>query len=343
MLLIIVFCALKERNTLSVYHKKRIFFIALIPVFVLIAFKAESVGTDTLTYYKSYESARDYGMSSLEDSSFDRVEPGYKFLLYLLRLFKADAQFLSIIVASLVVYTLYKVIRENSINWSLALFFFVTMGFFQFTMSGIRQTSAICFSMLSYRFIKKRKLLPFLLLILLGASFHKSVVLFIPMFYVANQAITKKKILAMFVLMLLLIFTADKLLLSAADIMDYNYGIEKTDNGYVFFGIVFFITLLVVNNRNLLISVNPFNKMIININFISLALWVVRLISRTAERVSLYFMPYTYIAIEEYLSTRPVSKKRSYTIIAIVLASFLFLRRLMGQEDLCNYKFFFDK
>lgn len=342
MLLIIIFCALKEDNLVSVQNKKKLFRIALIPVFVLIAFKANTVGTDTISYYRSYESARDFGMSSLDDFAYDRVEPGYKLLIYVLTVVKADAQFLSIIVACLIVYTLNKIIRENSVNWSLALFFFVTMGFFQFAMSGIRQTIAICFTLLSYSFIKERRLFMFLLLIFIGATFHKSVVVFIPAYFIANQDITKKKVAMMFSAMLVLLFTADKLLLSVADIMDYNYGIEETGNGHIFLGVVLLITLLVVHNRNLLIKTNPNNKIVININFISLALWVVRLISRTAERVSLYFMPYTYLVLEEYLSTRPVSQKRIYIMIAILMTSLLCIRRLLGQEDLCDYKFFFQ-
>ena len=67
-----------------------------------------------------------------------------------------------------------------------------------------------------------------------------------------------------------------------------------------------------------------------------------RLVSRTAERVSLYFMPYTYVALEEYLSALPSKNKKQYTIIAILLASFLCLKRLSSADEFNNFKFFFE-
>lgn len=341
MLLIIIFCVFREDSLISIRKKKHIFNFALLPVFAIIAFKAETVGADTSSYYASYEAAREYGMSALDDFGYERIEPGYKLMLYLLTLLRADAQWLSIIVGGLVVYTLSKVIRNNASNWSLALFFFVSLGFFQFAMSGIRQTIAVCISMLSYNSIRERNLLRFLLLIALAASFHKSVIVFIPAYFIANQRITTKRIALMFISIISLLFVADKLLLSAADLMNYDYGIEKTNNGYLFFGLVLFVTFLVVKNRHILIEYRQSNKMVININFISLALWFVRLMSRTAERVSLYFMPYTYIALAEYLATRSSSQKRAYTIVALVLGSLLALRRLSAQEDLRHFYFFF--
>ena len=34
------------------------------------------------------------------------------------------------------------------------------------------------------------------------------------------------------------------MLLSAAEVMEYNYGIEETGNGYIFFAIVLLIAIL---------------------------------------------------------------------------------------------------
>lgn len=74
-----------------------------------------------------------------------------------------------------------------------------------------------------------------------------------------------------------------------------------------------------------------------------MALWCVRLISRTAERVSLYFMPYTYIALEEYISTRSKQDRHIYLLVAVILSSTLFIYRLMGQEQFNQFKFYFEQ
>lgn len=342
MVLIIAFCVFRENNLFTEKAKRMNLILALVPVFILIAFKAETVGTDTISYLSGYKSARDFGMDSLSDFGYDRIEPGYTLFLSILASIHADEQFLSIITGSIVVYSLYKYIWQNAFNKCMALYLFVTMGFFQFAMSGIRQTIAICISMLAYKYIKERKLLYFLGAIALAATFHKSVVVFLPIYFFANMEITRKKIAMMVISMFVLLFAAEKLILSVADVMDYNYGVENTDNGYIFFAIVLLITYLVTKRRAHLMVSNKHNKMIINTNFISLSLWTLRLVSRTAERLSLYFMPYTYLAFEEFISTQPISKKLKYQIITIIFFAAFFIRRMLGQEDLCNYKFFFQ-
>ena len=343
MLLVVIICALIEENLYSDAEKRKIFIFALLPVYCLLAFKDASIGGDTASYLGSYETlAKFHDLSSLDMWGYKRIEWGYKMYLMMLTSIFSDSQYLLIISSLIECLALYYFINKTSTNKSLALFFFVSMGFFQFAMSGIRQTLAICIVLLSYRFIVQKKLWKFAIVVLLAMQFHKSAVVFAPVFYIANMQVSKKTVSLMFIGMFVLLFTADKLLLSAADIMNYDYGVESTGNGYQFFAIVFFITVLIVKNREYLQGRRDSNSMMINVNFVSLALWVVRLISRTAERVSFYFMPYTYVALEEYLSALPSNKRKQYTIIAIVLASFLCLKRLSDAEEFNNFKFFFQ-
>lgn len=343
MLLVVIICALREVDLRSDSEKRKNLFFALIPVYCLLAFKDASIGSDTASYLGSYETLAEYqDISSLDKWGYERIEWGYKIYLMMLTSLFSNPQYLLIVSSLFVCLTLYHYINRTSTNKSLALFFFVSMGFFQFAMSGIRQTLAICIVLWSYRFIVQKKLWKFAIVVLLAMQFHKSAVVFAPVFYIANMQVSKKTVSLMFIGMFILLFTADKILLSAADIMNYNYGIESTGNGYQFFVIVLLITIMVVKNQDYLRHFRESNSIMINVNFVSLALWVVRLVSRTAERVSLYFMPYTYVALEEYLSALPSKNKKQYTIIAILLASFLCLKRLSSADEFNNFKFFFE-
>lgn len=343
MLVIIIVCVFREENLKCEIDKKRNFLFALLPVFVLIAFKAETIGSDTIHYLRSYEALVQYGrFDSLDDFGYERIELGYKYFILVLSSIFKHPQFLLIALALITCSALYYFIVNNAKNRSLALYLFVTLGFFQFAMSGIRQTIAISIVMFTYKFIKKKKIWWFLSMIFLAIQFHKSAIIFAPSYFIAHMHMNKSKISVMFIGMFVLLLVADRLLLTAADVMNYNYGIESTGNGYIFFVIVVLITFLCLRYRNQLISLKKSNSIMININFISLALWIVRLISRTAERVSLYFMPYTYIALEEYLSTRPRMQKTVYMFIAIVLSTYLCIHRLSGQVEFVEFKFFFQ-
>lgn len=343
MLIIILFCVFKEDRAKSLKDKKHYLLCSLTPVFCLIAFKSNMVGTDTFGYMRSYETLAHFGtFDSLDEFGYENVEIGYKyFILFLSKIFP-NAQFLLIAVGLAVCISMYSFIRRTATNWSFALFLFVALGYFQFVMTGIRQTLAMSILLFGYKYINERKIIKILVGIVFASLFHKSALIFIPIYFIANMEITRKKIGFMFVGIFALLFVADKLLLSVADVMDYKYGIEETGNGYIFFAIVLFITILSLSRRRQLMATRDTNSSMLSVNFVSLALWGVRLISRTVERVSLYFMPYTYIALEEYIATSPKNVRKQYMILAIILFSILFIKRISEQEDLCNFTFFFE-
>lgn len=342
LLVVILICIVLEQGSKSPRKRARVLMVSLIPVFLLLAFRTQEVGTDTANYFRAYTELSSVSIQSAFYTT-DHFEPGYVCLNILLSKISNDPQTLLIAYALIVCISIYNFLNRTSQRHCLALLFLITLGFFQFAMTGIRQTLAMSILLWTYPLLINRKLLKFVLVVLLAMSFHKSAIIFVPAYFIANIKITRLNIAKMFVAILLLFFFADKLLLSAADIMEYNYGIEETGNGFIFFAMILIITLLCVNGRDRILNVNKYNRIAININFLSMALWCIRLVSRTAERVSLYFLPFTCVALEEYLSTRKPQIRNFYITCAVFLSISLFLYRLSGNNDLNNYQFCFGQ
>jgi len=333
-----------ELSTTNIATKRKCLVFALIPVFILIAFKANTIGADTRNYLRAFEALARFGdFEDLSPFGYERTEIGYKNFILLLTKISSWPHTLLIALGIMVCYALYDFISRTASNWCLALFFFVTLGFFQFAMSGIRQTLAVSILLIGYRYVQRRNLFKFLITVVVAMMFHKSAIIFAPVYYIAHLKLSLKTISLMFFSMFVGLLFADKLLLTVADVMEYNYGIEQTGNGQIFFAIVLIITLLCLRNKDTLIAKRHSNLAMIDVNFVSMALWCVRLISRTAERVSLYFMPYTYIALEEYISTRSKQDRHIYLLVAVILSSTLFIYRLMGQEQFNQFKFYFEQ
>ncbi|MCM1218759.1 MAG: EpsG family protein [Lachnospiraceae bacterium] len=331
-----------ELSTINKSKKKRYLIFALVPVFALIAFKDQSVGADTSTYMMIFDTVKTFkSVDVVYSDTTVNVEIGYKYLIYFLSKFFTDGSVVLYILGAFVCIALYFFITKTAKNYCLALYFFITLGFFQFAMSGIRQTIAICIVLLGYEYIKKRNLGKFILIIALAMTFHKSALVVLPAYFLSNWKISLRNTIFLMAGMSVILLFADKLLISVADVMEYNYGIEGTGNGYIFFVIVFIITLLCLISKRTLLKQNSANSILLNINFISLALWCVRLISRTAERVSLYFMPYTYVALEEYITSVDRDNRKFYLVVSILLAGILCLYRLSGQPELSEFKFCF--
>lgn len=337
MLLIVLMCIRRESRLRTTKEKKWNLIIALIPVFVLIGFKSENVGRDTYNYLNTmaaFGSEIDWG-----EEGKKTMEVGFQALIILLRKFTSNPQSLLITLGLLTSVSLYQFIRRTATNWCLALYFFICLGFFQFSMTGIRQTMAIDILLLSYPFIKNKKLILFMLVVGVAFLFHKSAVVFAPLFFISNMAINKKNTVLMVIVMTVLFFFSEDILLTTADVMDYNYGIESTDNGNIFLLIVLIITIMAHRYQSVIMERNHDAQFLFNANYVSVLLWIIRMVSRTVERVSLYFMPYTYVLLEQYLGSLPSGKKGLYTFIVIILATALFLYRMSYQMEINNYMF----
>ena len=333
-----LFCIFREERLTTRRQKSANLVLALMPFFFLTAFKANDIGSDTSLYLQMFQ---EYNADDFVRGDEERIEYGYVLLNQFLYLFSHDGQIVFITTALLSSVACYVFFLNNAKHSCLALYFFLTLGFFGFALSGTRQTISISLGMFAYPMIKQKKLLIFALLIGLAMLFHKSTFCFIPAYLVAHRSLKARQIIWMFLGALLLFFFDDTILISTADILKYNYGIEETGNGYFFFAFVLFVTVMVVRARNKILLLNSENESIININFLSLATWTIRLISRTAERVSLYYLPFTAVALEEFISSKKTNKTM-WKLLFVLLAAFLFLRRTGIQEDLNNYQFFFN-
>lgn len=337
MLLVVLICIGREGSCKTERAKNWNLMMALIPVFVLIAFKAECIGTDTsnyLNYLSSFGDEINYG----EDGE-KAMELGFQYLMIVLNRITDNSQSLLVTLGGLTVISLYCFIKQTARNWCLALYFFICLGFFQFVMTGIRQSMAIEIMLLAYPFIKKRKIVLYMMMVALAFLFHKSAIVCAPMYLIANMKINKRNTVLMVVSMTILFIFSEKLLLTASDLMNYDYGIERTDNGFVFLFIVLLITYFAHRNKKNLLARSPETKHQFNSNYVSVILWIVRMVSRTVERLSLYFMPYTYVLLEQTISSQPKNRRTSCMMIVLVVVTALFIYRLSYQNDINDFIF----
>lgn len=317
--------------------KKWYLIFSLLPITLISGFRGESVGADTNSYRLMF-------MRIAEGSSVqnigERIEPGYILLNKLLAIIWDNPQVIIIVTAIFISFCIGHFIYRYSKEPLLALLFFITLGLFQFTLSGVRQTIALGFVILSYDLVIKRRLVPFLILLIISATFHKTALLFIPSYFIANNLITTKNLLWYIPVLILSIVFVESISESVTLMFGYEYGIESTGNGVIFFLIVLLITLIGFIKHQRLTELDERNVAFLNINYLSLLLWSLRLVTRTAERISLYFMPSTYLILEEYLVTiNNRSSKRIIYFTVCCLCLILFLYRLTNNSTLTPYEF----
>lgn len=163
------------------------FFFVLLTL--LIAFRHESVGNDTENYMSFFKVFSRMEWSDLRNAS---MEVGFRYLNKLISLFFGEPQFFLAVVAILVSAMIYPTYKRLCTDASLTIVLFCTMSTFAMMFSGIRQMIAIGIGFIAYEFTRQKKLISFILIVLLAMTFHTSAFMLAFMYPLYHARITKK-------------------------------------------------------------------------------------------------------------------------------------------------------
>lgn len=324
------------------YHQyegnKKAISLMLFPLFALIAFRGVNVGFDTPAYSKMFIAMKD--SLFLLESSYERIEIGFKLLLKGLSMLNDNPQILFIVQALLFYVVFVNFLKKNTFEPARFIVLFLGLNLFNFYLTGVRQAFAMSICIVAYQLAKERKLIRFLLLVALAFMFHKSALFFIAIYPLCSQKLNRNYIV-LDVLAIGLVAVFNKRLFEiGGSVFDLNYGIEATQNGYIMVGIVAVTTLMSFLYYGALTYKNPECSILIQINALSMAMWVLRLYSRTAERIAIYFLPFTILLMIELFDLPEDDRyKKLLNLGSVAFFTAYFIYRLNGL-GLLPYQFF---
>ena len=160
-------------------------------LFIVSAFRATSVGIDTKSYLWAFErlgkSVSDLSLSFL-------AEDGYTLLEYICKSMGLGFRGVIIFGAAIYIIPVLFIIYKYSENPYLSLFYFVTLDYYCFSMSGMRQCIAIGLCLIAFEMAQKKKLLLYLLLVGVAITFHSTAIVFLPVYFLRYIPLKKKYI-----------------------------------------------------------------------------------------------------------------------------------------------------
>lgn len=174
-------------------YRKEIIRTFFVMYFLLLAFRAETIGVDTWNYLLKFRTA---GNSAWSDYVFSRSsEQGYAFLTKLVASVTDSKQVYLTIVALITVYPIAKLYMEESESPLLTIGMYLILPMFQMLFSGIRQAIAMAFIPIVYRSIKEKKLLHFFLAVWFASLFHNSAWVMLALYPVYYAKISRKSMI----------------------------------------------------------------------------------------------------------------------------------------------------
>jgi len=177
--------------------------------FLISGLRGFNMGADTPWYIQHFKSTVSNGY---QQDMFREIEIGYKWFEFGISLVTSSSQIFLLIIAGIVSVCIGTFIYENSKNVVWSFLGYYSLFFWFYGMTGIRQTLAAIILLFSYRFIKNRNLILFIVCIVFAYLFHKSAVAFAPMYFLANKKLTKKYIVGMLMGFILCIILRQQIL-----------------------------------------------------------------------------------------------------------------------------------
>ncbi|WP_214823606.1 EpsG family protein [Exiguobacterium sp. s28] len=335
MILLIAWAFLLLRDE-GIRHGKALFVgLATFQWIVLSGFRHMSIGADTLQYKWMYDQTKTISWSRLGENfvqilfgDADGRDPGYYIFQKMTQLMTDNYQWYLVIVAVLFLVPFGIWIYRNSMEPLLSFIIFSTLFYAFFAITGIRQTLATAIAVLiGYHFIQQRRFWPFLGVVLVAATIHKSALVFIPFYFLATKTITTRYVLFMGALIpFLFVFRVQlfEFFRTISGYAEYEYYTGAGTGNFSFMLLV--ITIVSLWRREQMIAANPKVTHYLNALLIALCFLPLTFIHPSMMRVVQYFSIFIMLLIPELIRSFERRERLLVYYTALTMLLLLFVR-----------------
>ncbi len=317
---------------------KKNFFLrsAFFLLFLFSAFRYK-VGIDYVAYEQMLEKVR------IGDLNGVSSEIGFRAILNFINNINGSSQLIFLIFALVTQYFFFLYINRSSKNKLLSTLVYLSLGtFYLASLSGIRQFAGIATFLFALRYIEKKNLKKYLLIMILGAVyFHYTLIILIPFYFLLKLRVSKFQmimiIISEFIFGKLIIFIIKWSPYSIYLDMKFNDEISPTVYIFLLLSVIF---VFLLSNYKLEKETLVAKNMLFYSVCITLLLFVDKLYSpEIVLRINNYFLAGLIILIPDIFNNIYIELKNKYigyimylSIIIFLLSYYIRTVSLTGQQ-----------
>lgn len=276
---------------------------AITLICILIAGLRYGIGFDYWNYERQFASIQQTAWLSPWDFS---SEIGFVELTKLFQLISANTNVLYTLYAALMVGIVgYVIWRRSEMPW-LSFFLFITLQYLASAMNYLRQTLAGFLFLLAIPYLQKRRLLPYLLIVLLAASVHKSALILIPVYFVAHLPLNRYTG-ALYAGGTLAAFLFSDYILDLVMRVAYGHYAQEeiyyAGSSFIYVMILVVLCAFVIVFKDRLCRGRPENIVYVNLMVYACFFSLLMVRHFIVERFSLYFLPSIILSLPMLLRT----------------------------------------
>lgn len=212
-------------------------------LFLLVAYRATNIGNDTPSYIKIFKNCAIFKWQYLNFNT--RYEIGYIIINILLGYVSSKTRFFLVTTSFIFNYSIYKFVKKNSKNYLFSVIIYINLLFFYQSMTMMRQFLALSIILLSFDFVKEKKFLKYLIMVLIASSFHTTAILGIFIYPMYNMKYSNKKVFIFSIITLIAITLLDKIFPYFAAITNRGEFYNQTIGEVKLANIILFLIYLV--------------------------------------------------------------------------------------------------
>lgn len=323
---------------------KRVMFISAFLLILIVALRSPSMGVDLGGigrggYIDAYYHIGEMSWSSIFSSrEYLNYEFGYILYSKLLYCIYPNHQFLLIITAVLSICPFWILFSKYSKNYFFSILVYLSMPLFLLSYSGLRQSIAIGLCCIAALSLCEKKIIKFLIWVLLASLFHSSALFFVlacPLYYIKMKQKTR---LLLLVLLPIPYLNKTKLFVALCNLFGYSYQITET-GAFMF---LIFLVLLYVFVTLYEVEADGGWK---NLLFVACILQTMSGINSVVMRVGYYYLLSLPIVVPNAISG--IKKGTDRHLVSIALGLFFLFYGLYsiinsGWAEAYPYSFFWE-
>lgn len=216
-------------------------------LYIFCVIRGFHVGRDVPGYISSYDTVSTMAWDNWKVGHF---EIGYIFLMKICNIIGLSARGFFCIVYFIILWPLWLFLRRESPRPFMSIIVFLGFQFFVFDLTGLRQAMAMSFCILAYMSAQKKgwmNLIMFIILVVIGFLFHKSVLAFLITYFIIRLPLNLRTITC-FAIAAVCCTALNQV--GVAAILDYygntSYGYSSEDNQQLGLTLVFIILFAVM-------------------------------------------------------------------------------------------------
>lgn len=257
------------------------------------------VGGDTEIYANMFERVSMMSFDKVLNTDFDT---GFFIFIKCLSVIINSPTFMFVVIAGLFMSSVSILVYKYSKRASLSYLLLFSFYYFQFSMTGMRQTLAMATLFFSLIFLLEEKRLAFSICVLLASTFHSTALIFIVVYFFKNIQLKKNYIYLCVIFLVIIFVFKGSIAAYIINVIKYrDYYVENTSNGFTMLFVYLVTYLFILFTQYLVNNKEKINGLFIVMLTIGVSFEILKLSQTIFFRIAMYFSIVIIILFPNYL------------------------------------------